>query len=371
MNTAAQQSIEIWLLYTVGIAMIAARVFCRTKLVGYKNYNLDDYLVVLVGFFWTAAAIFGRIFIQDAKGRHTSDLNFEQRKNMDKKEHLKWAYGSQMFLVSLILYVVILWILKFNMLCLYKRVVRGLWTERFVKPLMAQVVVSLVIIILTLALTSQCVPQNLTFFILILSFNLSTDICIILIPIPVVLGIQANPLKRFCLCLLFSLGFLCMSTAILRFVVVFKLDMHGGSVMWSLREDCIGIFVGQAPMIRPLFKRRFWNVTKPATSIPSVWGKNGHLQHVQRQLESHELYWSTRKPNSRIQGPHSITSIQSTTESQEQIVQGGQGLITTPEPRYDPSNGIVVERQVDIEVAEGSYTVVAQRSAVATGQRRA
>ncbi|CEI66215.1 unnamed protein product [Fusarium venenatum] len=61
----------------------------------------------------------------------------------------------------------------------------------------------------------------------------------------------------------------------------------------------------------------------------------------------------------------------STTESQEQIVQGGQGLITTPEPRYDPSNGIVVERQVDIEVAEGSYTVVAQRSAVATGQRRA
>ncbi|CEI66214.1 hypothetical protein FVEN_g4389 [Fusarium venenatum] len=159
MNTAAQQSIEIWLLYTVGIAMIAARVFCRTKLVGYKNYNLDDYLVVLVGFFWTAAAIFGRIFIQDAKGRHTSDLNFEQRKNMDKKEHLKWAYGSQMFLVSLILYVVILWILKFNMLCLYKRVVRGLWTERFVKPLMAQVVVSLVIIILTLALTCRPFKQ--------------------------------------------------------------------------------------------------------------------------------------------------------------------------------------------------------------------
>ncbi|KAG8676462.1 hypothetical protein FPOAC2_02559 [Fusarium poae] len=384
MNTLDQQLLEIWFLYTIGIVMIAARVFCRTKLVGYRNYDWDDYLVVLAGFFWTAAVLFGRIFIQDAKGRHTSDLDFEQRKNMDKKDYEKWAYGSQMFLVSLLLYVVILWILKFNMLCLYKRVVRGLWTERFVRPLMVQVVVSLIIIILTLALTCrplkqiwqvwpdpgpQCVPQNLTFFILILSFNLSTDICIILIPIPVVLGIQANPLKRFCLWLLFSLGFLCMSAAILRFVAVFKLNQHGGSVMWSLREDCIGIFVGQAPMIRPLFKRRFWNTARPATSNAGVWGKNGHLQHIQHQVESHELYWLTRKPNSRGRCPLSTTSIQSMTESQEQIVDGDKGLIATPEPRYDPSNGIVVERRVDIEVAGGSYTVVAQRSAVAIGQR--
>ncbi|CEF74611.1 hypothetical protein FGSG_02334 [Fusarium graminearum PH-1] len=387
MNPVSQQLIEIWILYTIGILIIAARVFCRTKLVGYKNYDWDDYLVVLVGFFWTAAVIFGRIFIHDASGRHTSDLDFEQRKNMDTKEYEKWAYGSQMFFVSLILNVVILWTLKLNMLCLYKRVVRGLCTERFVKPLMAQVLVSFTVIILTLALTCRpfnqlwqvwpdpgpkCVPQNLTFFVLILSFNLSTDVCIMLIPIPVVLGIQVNPLKRFCLCLLFSLGFLCMSAAILRFIVILKLNQHGGSVMWSLREDCIGIFVGQAPMLRPLFKRRFWISTNPVSSSSVTWGKNGHLQHVQNQLESHEVYWLGRKPNSKMRGPHSITSIRSMTGSQEHIVQGDQGPIATPEPRYDRSSGIVVERRVDIEVAGagGTYTVFAQKSAVVIGQRQ-
>ncbi|KPA37355.1 integral membrane protein [Fusarium langsethiae] len=159
MNAAAKQLFELWFLYTVGIVMIAARVFCRTRLVGYGNYDWDDYLVILVGFFWTAAVIFGRIFIQDADGRHTSDLNFEQRKNMNEKDYQEWAYGSKMFLVNLILYVVILWILKFNMLCLYKRVVRGLWTERFVKPLMAQVLLSLVVIILALALTCRPLKQ--------------------------------------------------------------------------------------------------------------------------------------------------------------------------------------------------------------------
>lgn len=49
MNSVAQQLIEIWILYAIGIIIIAARVFCRTKLVGYKNYDWDDYLVVLVG----------------------------------------------------------------------------------------------------------------------------------------------------------------------------------------------------------------------------------------------------------------------------------------------------------------------------------
>ncbi|EKJ76017.1 hypothetical protein FPSE_03789 [Fusarium pseudograminearum CS3096] len=366
MNSVAQQLIEIWILYAMGILIIAARVFCRTKLVGYKNYDWDDYLVVLVGFFWTAAVIFGRIFIHDASGRHTSDLDFEQRKNMDRKEYEKWAYGSQMFFVSLILNVVILWTLKFNMLCLYKRVVRGLCTERFVKPLMAQVLVSFTVIILTLALT--CRPFNQLWQV----WPDPGHVCIMLIPIPVVLGIQANPLKRFCLCLLFSLGFLCLSAAILRFIVVLKLNQHGGSVIWSLREDCIGIFVGQAPMLRPLFKRRFWVSTNPVSANSVTWGKNGHLQHVQNQLESHEVYWLGRKPNSKMHGPHSITSIRSVTGSQEQIVQGDQGPIATPEPRYDRSSGIVVERRVDIEVAGagGTYTVFAQKTAVVIGQRQ-
>lgn len=75
---------------------------------------------------------------------------------MPEEEHGKWAFGTQMFMLSLVLYVVVLWSLKFNMLWLYKRVVRGLWTERFIKPLMVQVVVSLIIIILTLAL--KCRP---------------------------------------------------------------------------------------------------------------------------------------------------------------------------------------------------------------------
>lgn len=42
----AGQIAEIWILYVLGVLMIAARIFCRTKMVGYRNYEWDDYLVI-------------------------------------------------------------------------------------------------------------------------------------------------------------------------------------------------------------------------------------------------------------------------------------------------------------------------------------
>lgn len=104
---------------------------------------------------WTAAPVIGQVFVQVADGKHTSELSFEDRKNMPEDEHQDWAYGSQIFLLGLTGYFVIIWMLKFNMLCFYSRVVRTLWTEKFVKPLMIFVVASGVAILLTLALTCR------------------------------------------------------------------------------------------------------------------------------------------------------------------------------------------------------------------------
>lgn len=171
----AGQIAEIWILYVLGVLMIAARIFCRTKMVGYKNYEWDDYLVIGVAvsseplplrrarslmlqylqFMWTAAPVIGQVFVQVAEGRHTSDLTFQERKNMSESERKDWAFGSQMFLLGLTGYFFILWTLKFNMLCFYHRVVRGLWTEIFIKPLMVLVALSGVAIILTIALTCR------------------------------------------------------------------------------------------------------------------------------------------------------------------------------------------------------------------------
>ncbi|KAM0338312.1 hypothetical protein ACHAPU_011364 [Fusarium lateritium] len=369
MAALAGQIAEIWILYMIGTAMIGARIFCRTKMVGLRNYEWDDYLVIGVACMWTAAPVIGQVFVQGAAGRHTSDLTFEERKNMSKEDRAKWAYGSQMFLFGLTGYVVILWTLKFNMLCFYSRVVRGLWTEKFVKPLMGFVAISVVVIILTLALTcrpfhhlwqvwpdpgAHCVPQNYVFFVVILVFNLITDICIMLVPIPVLIGIQTSRLNKAGLFLLFSLGFFCMFAAILRFVLIFNLNQRGVSALWSMREDCVGIFVGQAPMVTPLLRRRFWVMAGYATSKTGTSQNPSHPHYSGSGLESHELRSTRRTGNSKVHDPYSITNVVAGSESQEEIIQKGSDLPSLPQLSAERS-GIRVEQRIDVEASAGTY----------------
>ncbi|EEU33546.1 uncharacterized protein NECHADRAFT_56504 [Fusarium vanettenii 77-13-4] len=365
----AGQIAEIWILYVLGVLMIAARIFCRTKMVGYKNYEWDDYFVIGVAFMWTAAPVIGHVFVQVAEGRHTSDLTFQERKNLSESERKDWAFGSQMFLLGLTGYFFILWTLKFNMLCFYHRVVRGLWTEIFIKPLMVFVALSGVAIILTIALTCrpfhhlwqvwpdpgrQCEPQNLVFFVVILTFNLVTDVCVMLVPIPVLRGIQINRWKKCGLYFLFSLGFFCMFAAILRFVLIFNLNQRGVSALWSMREDCVGIFVGQAPMVTPLFKRRFWSQVSYATS--SAGFSNGHTRdyYYQNRDEGHELASRAAADSSNPRVPCSAGRLGPRSDSQEEIVRKPTGSETPPRhPKF--LSGILVHQRIDIEGREGTY----------------
>ncbi|KAI1379367.1 hypothetical protein F4677DRAFT_442341 [Hypoxylon crocopeplum] len=358
--------VEIWFLYFFGSLAIAARIYCRTKLVGVKGYQLDDYLVIAVACMWTAAPAIGHVFVAVCEGRHTSELTYEDRKNMPPERYDDWEYGSQIFLSGLSGYFIILWTLKLNMLCFYQRVVRGLWVEKFIKPMMGLVLCSAVVIIFTISLYCRpfqalwqvwpdpgprCVPQNVVFFVVILTFNIITDSCIMLIPAPVIIGVKTNRLQKAGLILLFSLGFFCMFAAILRFVLVFHLKDAGISAMWSMREDFVGIVVGQLPLITPMFKRKFWvNAGYASGKSRNTWDRYHNSASPGHELCSGpHIHSGSRKPND----PYSLTQIGVTriwSESEEEIVRADENSATNN--RYNsPSRGagIIVEHTVDIE----------------------
>ncbi|KAI1106975.1 hypothetical protein F4804DRAFT_256360 [Jackrogersella minutella] len=359
--------VEMWLLFFFGTLFIAARVYCRTKQVGIRGYRLDDYLVIAVACMWCAAPAIGHVFVAVCEGRHTSQLSHEDRKNMPPEKYHEWEYGSQMFLFGLSGYFLIVWTLKFNMLCFYQRVVRGLWVEKFVKPVMALVLISAVIIILTISLYCRpfhalwqvwpdpgptCVPQNEVFFIVVLTFNLLTDTCIMLIPAPVIIGIRTNKFQKFGLILIFSLGFFCMFAAILRYVLVFRLKDAGISAMWSMREDFVGIVVGQLPLITPMFKRKFW----VDAGYASDKTRNTYDRYNSSRSPGHELGSRLQIQSGRrkTQDPYSLTRIGVTrmgSESEEDIVRADYDKAGIINP-YSPTKrntGIMVERTIDIQ----------------------
>ncbi|KAG6363702.1 hypothetical protein INS49_008803 [Diaporthe citri] len=374
--------IELWLLSFFGLCFLAVRIWVRTKMVGIKGYDLDDWLLIGVVCLWCSGPVLSHIFTARCKGRHTSDLTYEQRKAMPHSEYHEWEYGSKIYLVGLSEYFVIIWMLKFNMLCFYQRVVRNTWSEKFVKPLMGIIGVTLMVIVFTISLTCRpfhnlwkvwpdpgprCVPQNVVFLATILSFNLTTDLCIMLVPLPIFIRLRTTMWKRLGLFFCFTLGTLCMTAAVLRYVLIFHLNESTMAGMWSTREDFVAVVVGQAPMLTPLFRRSFWVEAGYATDKSSS-PLNGRRHSADKN--GYELNDEVRavvtvggSPQNRrtARNPYSITQTEKG-ESQEEIITNNaadaqkvsDAADSATEPQdigregYHDGAGIMVERTVNI-----------------------
>lgn len=85
-------------------------------------------------------------------------LTLAQRKSLTQDQAEPYIYGTKWFCVGVFTYNLFIWTLKLNMLFLYQRVVRGLWVERYIKPVM--VLAGVTFVAVTLILFCACRPYN-------------------------------------------------------------------------------------------------------------------------------------------------------------------------------------------------------------------
>ncbi|KAF6807967.1 hypothetical protein CSOJ01_07817 [Colletotrichum sojae] len=340
---------EIWSLYAAAIIIIGLRVFCRSRMVGASGFRPDDYLIFLAWALYTTVSVMATLFSMVAQGRHTSILTPEQRATMPESEFYIWEYGSKNFLVGMSVYAAVVWTLKFNMLFFYRRLVAGQWVEKFILPVMALVASTAIAMILIIALTcrpfsqmwqvrpdpgANCVPQNKVYFYSILVMNVTTDTCILLIPIPVISLVRASIWRRLGVFFLFSLGIFVIACAIIRVVLTFHpTGQFGPAAMWSIREDFVAIFVGQAPMIVPMSKKRFWQTSKTRYAPKSSLGSEGHelSNGISNQKKPKDPYSLTQMGFTHITNVTRATQVEATlmdSGSLERLAVAGQD--TTP-----------------------------------------
>ncbi|KAE9577737.1 hypothetical protein CGMCC3_g6196 [Colletotrichum fructicola] len=328
---------EIWSLYAIATTMIALRVFCRTKMVGVSGFRPDDYLVLFAWAVYTTVSTMATMFVLVAQGKHTSLLTPEQREMMPESEFYLWEYGSKNFVVGMCCYATIVWTLKFNMLFFYRRLVEGQWVEKFIFPVMGLVGATAIAMVLIIFLTCRpitlmwqirpdpgenCVPQNKVYFYSILAFNLTTDMCIILIPIPVISLVRASIWRRLGVYFLFSLGVFVMTAAIIRVILIFHpTGQFGPGAMWSIREDFVAIFVGQAPMVVPIFKKRFWQQTRIRWTPKSSQGSEGNeLSSGMSNQKKPDPYSLTQMGFTHITNITNITNVTRGTRTEVTVV---------------------------------------------------
>ncbi|KAK7962984.1 uncharacterized protein PG986_003809 [Apiospora aurea] len=341
---------EIWALYAVGSLLIASRLFVRIKLVGFRGLQPDDFLVVFAWMCYTSVSVVGQVFVLNAGGKHTSQLTTpESRINLPLSEYPDYEFGSKMFLVGETLYMGTVWTLKMCMAFFYRRLVRGLWSEKLILPLMGGIGATFIAGITTIYTTCVpvskhwqilpnpgplCVPQNPWVFVTIMCLNLTTDLCILSLPIPVLAKMRTNTVRKIGLVFLFSLGAFTMVAAILRIISIFVLNQESAGALWFIREDFVAVVVTQAPMVYPLFGRQFWHTaygsgdgsrdetSKSRSNKPRKKGSgSGHSTG-----ERHELTFGSATMNrvKRPKDPYSLTQLGITqiggSESQEEMI---------------------------------------------------
>jgi hypothetical protein len=210
--------------------------------------------------------------------------------------------------------------------------------------------------------------------------NLVTDMCIILIPIPIILPLKISYGRKFGLLLMFGAGVFVMIAAILRvyFVMVvsssclnptfptslryLQLEKGETAAIWSCREDVVAIIIGQATMVRPLFTRRFWSDDPTGSSSYSSNKKSDGYESHELSRGSLPAAKASRLGFRPVKDPYNISALRSHgNESQEDIIAGEQNIGFTKAPTMNTCEkrekggcpGIVVETEVDVSTQHG------------------
>ncbi|PGH34996.1 hypothetical protein GX50_02130 [[Emmonsia] crescens] len=268
--SAPSPLIETWAEFAAGSCIILLRIFTRLKLVGFRGLKADDYLIIPAWFSYAGMTAMAHIvgYAQD-----NGNIPAALRATMSEEEKALRSLGSKCFMTGWYTYIGLIWSLKMNMLFFYKRVVNGLWVEKFILPAQLIVGATGTSILLLLGLTCRpfhklfqvypdpgplCTPQSLAFLIPILIMNVTTDMMIMAIPLPVLAKMRVSLGRRIGIFILFGATIFIMIAACLRVYFVIALKTGPTAAIWSCREDLVAVFIGNAPIIRPLFSRKIW-----------------------------------------------------------------------------------------------------------------
>lgn len=118
--------------------------------------------------------------------------------------------------------------------------------------------------------------------------------------------------------------------------------------MWSIREDFVAIFIGQAPMIVPMFKKRFWQKSNVRFTPKSSLGSDGHelSNGLSNQKKPRDPYSLTQLGFTHITN---ITNVTRATQVEVTLVGNGslEG-IAADEPEITPADSA---QQTDTEMS--------------------
>lgn len=361
---------ELWTLYAFGVAFTCLRTYARISAVGIRDLRADDYLIWFAVLIYTAQCVLGHKVGSMARGLANNGMTDEQRSMLspDDPEYDFRVIGSKIQVAGWTTAACLLWTLKLSLSFFYLRLHNGL--HSYIKRIyitMGIILATWAAVICTIYLScrpfhhywqispdpgNQC-QAAVSRPIIWVSFicNISTDILLLMIPLPMLWQSTLKLLKKVAASLVLSAGVLIIICAILKTVYVLVDPVMGGRLAaeWGTRETFVAVVTTNLPMIfpllktwvLPLFPSRFRTTSadkkyKTPSGFITIGGGGGGSRGISKQSSTHHITANMTYDN----------------DSEEHIIESdGEHKMKTLHPtraRKGSLNGIVIERELKV-----------------------
>ncbi|KAF5636726.1 integral membrane protein PTH11 [Fusarium tjaetaba] len=271
MGGATSFAAEAFTLLSIGISVIGLRTFARIRQVGVRNFEADDYLMLLAIIPYTIETALAYTVGAKFHGLTNSSMTDEERKALSPNtEEYGWRQvavgGSKIQIAGWITYATVLWVIKSALCAFYFRLTAGLTGYKTRIYIGFGFIASTYVAIVCCILFS-CHPFNRfwqiypdpgnfchpalskLYIFIIVSLNILTDIYLLAIPIPMLWGARIPKVKKYGLLVLFSGAVFVMVAGLLRCILILKNPKTGPEegASWAVRESFVAVVTANLP----------------------------------------------------------------------------------------------------------------------------
>ncbi|KAK4129231.1 hypothetical protein N657DRAFT_609369 [Parathielavia appendiculata] len=371
-------NITLWTLYAVGVLVTVLRTYARVMAVGWKRFEADDILVWVAVLLYSTQTTLGYEVGNLAHGLANNGMTEAQRAALATAnvEYGMRVLGSKIQVAGWSCYSTLMLVLKLAMSFFYLRLTNGLGRPYRMRVHAGFAIVLAGYLASMAAILFACMPFHhywqihpdpgnvcqpaVSRPIVWASFaaNISSDIYLILIPIPLLWQSRLRLVEKTASSLVLGAGIFVLVCATLKTVFVIADDVNGAELAgaWGTREAFVAVVTTNLPMVFPLFKawirpllgssaRNTDKQYRTPVGFRSIGGGAGGGGDVSR---SHN-----RQATASARATNPLTKV-TFTESEERIVHEirlqNVKTISSAGPQANQANnkGIVVMTEFDI-----------------------
>ncbi|KAF7561392.1 hypothetical protein G7046_g2756 [Stylonectria norvegica] len=305
-------AIESWILWVLGVFVVACRLIARRMKLGkWTRLAVEDYLMCFALVNFTGVVV----SINEVAKNGSNYMPAATAAALSPAGRAQAIFGSKMTFVLEIFTLTATWTIKACLLILYARLTEGTSTRQHlgVRLVAAYCLLTYVLVVLLFCFYwchptyeywgvpvkySQCASYY-NHMIFATACNISSDIMLLLIPIPIMIKIRLPLKRKVGLCCVFGLGIFNILAAVLNRYYNFSNPNSYVFLYWYVAEVGVAMYVSNLPLCWPVIrlalgsKGNSSNPSYPNPSYPNQSYPNGSRKaNTRHTLTSKASLWA-------------------------------------------------------------------------------